>query len=177
MTKESEYLTHKNRTFTYMLPMLGDSSADFRNIKQCFLGDESYPDEKGRLYLLQEISNETWFNTYFKELIGHPMFEKHYKVKDKYIMLVFKLDKEKEKIYNKFKKGQYSTFKESYKKHILKFHELPFTSSIAQILYRAENKYKEWEKRLQVEIPRTQEIGNMPDLQFEMFNEERMFIK
>lgn len=177
MIKETEYLTSKNRTYTYILPALGNTSHEFKNLVQCFVGDHEFPEEKGKVFLLYKISREPWFNDYFKYITGHEYFERYYKIHDEYLMVVYDLKGDDLERYKNFVKGKYSKLDEDYKKKILNFHHLDYHSEVAKVLWRKEDKYREWEKRLGMKISRTQEIGNMPDLEYEVFQKERMFIE
>lgn len=176
MIKKTEYLESKNRTCTYLLPLLGKSVHEFKNLQQCFVGDKDFPGEYGKLYLLFNISKEPWFNDYLDFLKSHKSYERNYKVNDEHLMFVYHLDDQDRERYTHFIKGRYSKFDDHYKTHILNFYNIGYSSEVAKVLYRREDKYIEWEKRLGVKIPRNQEIGNMPNLDYEVFDNKRMFI-
>jgi hypothetical protein len=159
-----------------MLPILGNSIHEFKNLEQCFVGDKEFPGEYNKLYCLFRIEREQWFNDYVKFLKSHAMYERDYNVNEDYIMFVYNLEGENADRYKNFIKGKYSKLDESYKTHILNFYNIGYGSEVAKVLYRREDKYVEWEKRLGVKIPRDQEIGNMPDFGKEVFDNEKMFI-
>ena len=71
MIEKTEYLTTKNRTCTYLLPLLGNTSHEFKNLEQCFVGDKAHPGEHGKLYLLFRIEHEPWFNEYLNSIKDH----------------------------------------------------------------------------------------------------------
>ena len=171
---EKKYTGSLGRTYTYLLPLLGSSHLEFKNVENCFLGDRNFEDEQNKLFLLTRISSEPWFNSYFKEITSHPKFDRYYKVQNSYFMFVFKIEGEDLEEYTKFKEGKYSTFNQLYKRKILNFYNLQLHSDVAKVLFRAEDKYKEWEERVGQEIPRSQEIGSMPDAKIEVFDEKSM---
>lgn len=177
MIEKTEYLDSKNRTCTYLLPILGETIHEFKNLIQCFVGDKAFPGEHGKLYLLFKIENEVWFNDYLNNLKNHKFYERNYKVNDDYIMFVYSLTGIDEERYYHFVKGRYSKLDDDYKTKILNFYNIGYGSEVAKVLYRREDKYVEWEKRLGMKIPRSQEIGNKPNFEYEVFDNNKMFIK
>jgi hypothetical protein len=162
----------KNRTCVYLLPILGKSVKDFKNLIQVYVGDSDYPEEEHKLYVLYEKDN---YEEQQEELKKHPAFERVYSVSDKFFMGVYNLTEEEKEHYDNFLNGRYSKLKDTYKNHILNFHGLSYHSEIAKVLHRSEIKYQEWEKRIGLPIPRTQEIGSMPVLDEEIFKKEKVF--
>ncbi len=177
MIETTEYLEMKNRTCTYLLPLLGKTNHEFKNLVQCFVGDKDYPKEYNRLYLLFNKEDKDWFRNHMEILRNHELFEKEYDVNESYIMLVYKLEGIDQERYKHFVNGRYSKLDEDYKAHILNFYNIGYGSEVAKVLYRREDKYVEWEKRLGVKIPRSQEIGNKPDFDYEVFDNNKMFKK
>lgn len=175
MTKEIEVKISKNRTCVYLLPALGNSIHEFKNFVQAYVGDEEFPEEKNKLFVLYKVTREPWFNAYFQEIKNHVQYNRSYKVNDNYFMVVYDLTSSQIEFYDHFINGRYSLLEDSYKDHILNFHNLSLHSEVAKVLHRSEIKYQEWEKRIGIKIPRTQEIGSMPDLEEEMFNKHKVF--
>ena len=178
MIKKTSYLENRSRTCTYVLPFIGSSFFEFkRNLVQAFLRDEdkSEPGETGKLYLLYEIEREPWFKEYYKFLTENQYYEKSYKIGDNYIMLVYNLGEKGDKVWKLFKRGKYFSLDDKYKKHILSFFGLSMSSSVAKVLYKSEERFLEWEKRIGMKIPRSQDIGEIPNELVEFFKFERMF--
>ena len=175
MNKESEYLKFKNRSFTYLAPMLGEHRRDFKNLVNTFIGDKEKEEEKDRILMLIKITKHGWFNEHVKFLTSLNYFESYYKVEDKYIMFKYKIDGETDlKNYRNFLKGKYSNLTHDYKKKILYFHTLEKFSEVAKVLYRAEEKYEEMEKLIGQKIPRTQDIGQLPNKDLLTFDNNKL---
>lgn len=166
-----------NRSYTYVLPLTGVSASDCKNLRQCFVGDSTKPDIKDKVFVLIEKSEEEWYEYYKDGLLTNNLYYTHYTCDDYHEMFVYNLPDIFEGNYYKFLKGQYSKFDDAYKRHILTFHNLSTRSDVGKVLYRAEDKYLEWEKRLGTKISRNQEIGNMPDMSEEVYSEEMKVFK
>ena len=167
----------KNRSYTYILPMLGESQAEFKNLKQCFIGDESKPALSDKIFILLELKDDEWTAKYEQALQNNELYHYHYRCDDIHTMYVFNIPKAKKEDYLKFKRGRYSQLNEKYKRHVLKFHNLGMRSEVGKVLYRAEDKYVEMEKLVGQEIDRSQEIGNMPNFKEEVYSEEMKVFK
>lgn len=175
MIENEDLKISKNRTCVYLLPSLGSSVYEFKNLVQAYVGDSEFPDEKRKLFVLYKVTREPWFNEYFKSIKTHNQYNRSYKVHENYFMVVYDLTSSQQEFYDHFVNGRYSQLEDSYKDHILNFHNLSLHSEVGKVLHRSEHKYVEWEKRIGVEIPRTQEIGSMPNLEEEMFYKHKVF--
>jgi len=159
----------KNRSYTYILPLTGVSIGEYKNLLQCFVGDKNKPELKNKIFLLTEKSKEAWFEYYDKTIQDHLLYETEYDCDDYHKMYVFDIPEKYRKNYFKFLNGQYSQFDDAYKRHVLSFHGITNRSEVGKVLYRAESKYKEWEKKLDITIDRGQEIGSMPIMKEEIY--------
>jgi len=179
MTKEKfDIERDKNRSFTYILPMLGEIQDQFKFLKQCFVGDSSKPNLKDKIFALYELNKENeWVEAYEKTLQSNELYHYHYKCDDVHTMYVFNLPIFNKENYFSFKTGKYSQFTDKYKRHVLAFHNLGMRSEVGKVLYRAEDKYVEMEKLVGQKIDRGQEIGNMPNKYEEVYNEEMKIFK
>ena len=136
MTKEKfDIEKEKNRSFTYILPILGSNRAEFKLLKQCIIGDKEKPEIKNKIFTLYDLSDDSneWIKTYKNALKNNKLYHYHYKCDDIHTMYVYNVPKAKEENYFKFKKGSYSQFSDSYKRHILSFHNL-LSNSINNIV-------------------------------------------
>jgi len=162
------------RSTTYILPLLGNNRADFPSDSHTFLGDVNREEFKNKILLLIKKRTDPWFVQNLESLILKEEYETSYDCNNNYLMLVYNIPEKYKDNYFKFKEGKYSLFDDEYKRKVLSFHNLGTHSAIGKVLYRDITLYKEWEKVLGVPIPRTQEIGNMPNLKEEYYNEGEM---
>jgi len=162
------------RSTTYILPMLGKKISDFPTDLNCFLGDTNKVELKDKIFLIVKNQSDPWFVANIESLCLKDNFIESYECNNNYTMFVFDVPEEYKSEYFKFKEGKYSLFDDTYKRKVLNFHNLGTHSTVGKVLYRDITLYKEWEKNLGVDIPRTQEIGNMPNPKQEYYNEEEM---
>src|SRR6056297_1128928 len=147
---KSTYLL-RNKTFTYLLPMLGDNLNHFKNCSCVYLCDVDRPEIKNKLLLLYRL-NKDWSNEIDEWLKQHSQYNQSYKVKDDYWMYVFDLPENYRKNYFLFKEGKYSLFDDEYKRHIVSFHKKSRSANtdnsdietVKKVLYKDESLYKEW---------------------------------
>lgn len=152
----------KTRSYTYMFPMLGSNYLEFPDVVNCYVGDLTKPELKDYLFLLMKFSNHAEKRKQILQIDSN--YAGHYSITDNYTMYYFNIPEKWRPNYFLFKMGRYSKFPDNYKRHILKFHNIKIKSAVGNVLYKSEKLFKEWEKRLEVEINREQEIGSLPDL-------------
>lgn len=175
-----------NKSWTYVLPMLGKSWKDFRNIGNmlpksmfvnAFIGDETIEDSYNNcIFLLYKFSGDPVYLDFEKSfLMSHPNFVHCYEPDKYHTMYVFTIADEYIIEYDKFLKGKYSTFSDTYKKHILKFHDKEPNSLLEDILYKREKAFINSEKKLGLDIgtiPRNQEASSLWIKEEEFFQEK-----
>lgn len=179
MTAEKKKKTFllRNKTFTFLLPMLGESVKNFINVSACFISDKHKPDLKNKILLLIRTTHD--FSEQLHDwLISNENLDGFYEVNEEYMMYSFDLPKKWKKNYFLFLQGKYSLMEDNYKNHIIHFHlsnRTKFSDNsdiekVKQVLYKDELLYKKLENSLDVVIPRTQEIGSIYDINKEQFN-------
>lgn len=142
----------------------------FRFCKGCFVGDKNRPDIKDKILVLYS-SDYTMFEHQDALLTEHNLFDQKYQVNHNHFMYVFHLPIGYENNYYNVIDGKYSRLDDVYKRHILDFHrKYDNVSTMKGVLYKEERLYQMWEREIGQEIPRTQEIGTMPDMEYEMFD-------
>lgn len=167
----------RNKTFTFLLPMLGSSVKNFINVSACFISDYHKPDIKNKILLLVRTTH-TFSEELHDWLVGNDNFDGFYSVDEEYMMYVFTLPEKYKKNYFLFLEGKYSLMDDDYKNHIIHFHlsnrskfvDNSDIEKVKQVLYRDEELYIKLEKALDVKIPRSQEIGSIYDIEKEQFN-------
>lgn len=170
--REKTYVL-RNKSFTYILPMIGNSAKEFTNLSACYIGDSSRPELKNKILLLYDTT-KPWFDALDDWLQSLPDYTDYYQVNDRYTMYVFDPPENQMRNYILFKQGKYSLFDDEYKREILWFLQELYNdvTHIRHVLYRAEEKYEQLELELDVVIDRTAEVSSIPDMNREMFNAE-----
>lgn len=179
MKVESRYLVEKNRAFTYLAPILTEKSNNIiKQLVNVFIEEKGERDEKNKLLLLVKINELPWFTGHVNFLKSLKYFTSTENIDNKYILFTYTITEEDDLYnYRTFLKGKYSKLTEEYKKRVLSFHSFNLDSGVAKVLYRSEIQYEEWEKILDVKIPRTQEIGEKPLLKNLEFLKDKMYEK
>lgn len=134
-----------------------------------YLTSEYMPDHKEHIFLVyKEVS---YLKPFYQWLETLDMFISKYEIEEEEEVYTycFKIDNSNLKSYMMFKNSKYSRIEDSYKRHILKFHNLSLDSRTSKILYKDESLYMEREEELllDITIDRDQEIGTLIDLNVE----------
>ena len=161
-----------NRSFVYLLPMIGLSHnlklKAMLGFRGAFLFHKDYPAYKEHLFLhFKVIKGTKKYQELENIFLSSPDFE--FEVRPEIVEVIFcmKIPVEYKAEFHKFLDSKYSEFSDNYKKSILKYHELGDLSDVANVLYKKEEGYKAREQfinqglpeSLWTKIPRDQEIG------------------
>jgi len=186
MVKKVSTLRLKNKSFTYVLPLLGGKYSEYSNLSGCFVRDNTQTKYTDKIFLLYR-NNKKWYTELHEWLINKYLYNDHYVINEEYVMYVYNLPEGYEQNYFLFLKGKYSYMDDEYKNYIFKFFKdqhFDFILKLRQILYRSEELYLELEKELSeprcnsiVHIPRTQDVSSIPDMSKETFNIDMLNIK
>lgn len=170
-----------NKSYKYILPMLGDDIGNFINLLGCFIGDFDYPEYNNHIFLLFKHVETQGYKDFEKRLTKHPMYKHWYKVKDDEYVYVFDVPREYQTDYDLFMRSKYSKLSETYKRQIIKFHHFQkygYGAPTIKILYRDPQLYEDKEAEINKDlperewtiIPRDQEIGEILHLEEEILN-------
>ena len=167
----------RNKTFTFLLPMLGETVKNFLNVSACFISDKEKPNIKNKIFVLIKTTH-SFYEELHEWLITNESFNGFYNVNEDYGMYVFNIPEKWKKNYFLFLQGKYSLMEDTYKNHIIHFHlsnRSKFTDNsdiekVKQVLYKDELLYLKLENLLDVKIPRSQEIGSIYNIEKEEFN-------
>jgi hypothetical protein len=158
-------LGDKNKTIGYLLPFLhqdgkltcdnffsrSDINFPYNLFVNVFSKCEEFSELEEHIFLLYKFSPSPIFQNFENRFTYLPEFVNAYDPDKYHRMFVFKLKEEYIDSLNKFREGQYSKFKESHKKIIMKFHRLGEEfirnpdvnkNNISGTLYK-----QEWKKR------------------------------
>jgi hypothetical protein len=170
-----------NRTFSYVLPMIGDTVLEFRGkifpqsyYRNCFIANEDLPEKDSHIFLLYKFSGKTEFIEYEARLLQYPNCIGSYDPDTEHVMFIFEIPDKWKADFELFKQSRYSEMSARYKKHIMNFHDLKPQGPIAGTLYRKEFRYKQLEEQLGIDIPRDQEASSVLDMSVETFSLEML---
>lgn len=166
-----------NKTYSYVLPMLGNNTNDFYSLNGVYIRNDKYPEYTNHIFLVTEPVNNDYYTTYSNttlKLIPGYVSDYTEPVNNNLVTIYELKHYEDIENYNYFMEGKYSKMSDTYKKHIIKFHKLQPGSNIIGVLYKLEYRYKQLEKKLSyhddgtklspVIIPRDQEISDPPSI-------------
>ena len=108
MKKDYEGRLMRNKSFTYILPMMSlyiDIVKE--NLLNTFLRTDDYPKYKDHIFLLYRFSGVKPFLEYENYLENHDLFEFSYDPDRYNTLYCFKIPKTYKDVYNKFIKGRY----------------------------------------------------------------------
>jgi hypothetical protein len=164
----------KNKSYVFLPPMLEIDPVfmQMHLLLNVYLNSEDYPDIKNCMFLHYEYQDlEGSFarleNTFTKHADYRGMYEP-----DKYTTLFYFYVPEKWYTdYLIFLGSKYSKISESLKKRILKFYSLGNQSTVYKVLYRDEEKRKELEESLDVNLPDSAEVASALEFSKETYSE------
>ena len=167
-----------NKSFKFILPMLGGTFADYGDVLSVFVGDKDKKEYNDHIFVLYAYDGSKYFAGFEARLREHPLFETYYDPSKEHVMFVFKVPKMYSHEYEQFKTAQpgcFGNFSLNYKNHILKFFQGAFDLTIIKkILWKHESLYKELENELGVKIPRTVDNTSIPDMDVEMYSKTKI---
>lgn len=175
MTPKTDVNILINRSFTYILPMIGFAYKlkleDFKGFQGCFIRHANYPELDEHVFIRfkhqTNVRSKTGVTEYLKCVNEFVLCDTEVKG---YVVICLKVCPEYKREYDKFIKSKYSEFSENYKKCIVKFHNMEKNNSgrdVLNVLYKTEEGYRVKEEMINqglpehawTRIPRGQEIG------------------
>jgi len=167
--KKSNLKTIYNKSFTYVLPMLGKAlNINPSDVSACYIGDSYTNDFAGHILLifhdefLKQNKDSLMKNDLFKDTYMHIEHEKQ--------IFVFRVPDEHKDDFQKYLDGRYSRLKNSYKLEILTFHDVAKNSSVFHVLTRNKTLRRRLQNKLNVSIGEDLELCSKPDIQFEYYS-------
>lgn len=158
-----------NRSYTYLMPMLGIVYDQFKNVKACFVGDEDKPQYQEHLFVLHKKDDTE--ESYYKSLESHPMFVERYMVDLQHEMFVFEIPDSQIDNYRKFRDSKFSRMSNEYKQHLKSFFRILNNHPVMKILNRDEKYRKALEESLGVVIDKEAEVASVLDMEVEIFRD------
>lgn len=179
MSEKEWKLGDPNKSYTYVLPMLGLSIKQFyevsfpkANFLNAFIGDDSKGLRDNCVLLLYKFSGKLDYIDFENKLREHPEFQASYEPDKRHTMYVFTVPVKYQEEYNKVIEGKYSHLSEEYKSHILQFHNIDAASSVYEVLYKKEPAFIRLEQKYSIKIDRNQEAAGLLVWDRECFQEK-----
>jgi hypothetical protein len=147
---------HKNKSFSYVLPMLGGTFLEYQDLKGCYIFHDDYPELKDNIFLWVEKKSENLI----ERLTKHPEFIHFDNIDDENNLLYFNVPVKYLEDFKMFKDSKYSKLSNDYKKDIVTFWDSRNIPNIIDVLYRKETAYLRLEKQYDIEIPRDIEASS-----------------
>ena len=118
----TKFKTIYNKSFTYVLPMLGDLlKIKASDVSACYIGDCKRPEFDSHIFVL--FQSEFLYKN--KDVIvGHGLFVESYIGEGNKEIFVFKVPQVHKDNFQKYKDGMYSRLTGAYKIELLTFHKL-----------------------------------------------------
>jgi len=178
MKKDYEGRLMRNKSFTYILPMMSLYMDIVKeNLLNTFIYSIDKPEYKNHLFFLYKFSGNKKFLEYEDYLENQELFQHSYDPDKFHTMYCFKIPDSHKDIYNKFLKGRYSEFPQDYKVHIFKYHDIKSPDHrVAQVLFKHPNLRQEWEDKLGVIISDDAEVSSKPDTNLETYQDKHKYV-
>ena len=111
MKKDYEERLMRNKSFTYILPMMSKYFDVVReNLLNTFLYSGDRPEYKEHIFFLYKFSGDKKYIEYENYLENQDILEMYYDPDKYHTLFCFKIPEEYKDIYKKFLKGRYSEF-------------------------------------------------------------------
>jgi hypothetical protein len=177
---ETWKLGNANKSFSYALPLVGESVDDFCGLTlphslyvNTFIGAEERPEFNRHVFVLYQYRDTTAFKRLEESLKKKPTFVECYDPDPFHVMYVFEVPDNLIPGFEYFVTGQYSKIPEFIKHKILTFHKVNTNlhpkHPIYGTLYKMEFQYKYFEDKYGIEIPRDQEASSLPEYSKEYY--------
>ena len=178
MKRDYEGRLMRNKTFTYILPMLQDYvKIKKENLINTYIGSQDRPDDNNHIFLLFKFSGEKEFLEYENYLTTTKLYVDSYDPDKYHVMYVFKVPKKHQNVYDLFKEGKYSEFPQAYKVSLFEFHNIKTpTHRVAQVLFKHPDLREEWEEKLNIPIPEDSEVSSVPDMDSEIYSDKYKYV-
>jgi len=178
MKKDYEERLMRNKSFTYILPMMSKYFDVIReNLLNTFLYSGDHPEYKEHIFFLYKFSGDKKYIEYENYLENQDILEMYYDPDKYHTLFCFKIPEEYKDMYKKFLKGRYSEFPQDYKVLIFKFHGITDpVHRVAQVLFKHPDLREEWEDKLGVDIHEDAEVSSPPDILLETYQEKHKYV-
>jgi len=156
----------KNKSCSFILPLLGKPRAYFDGLINCYLGDEMNKSQ----YTLNGIFIH--IKDYYDSLTYIEYFNNFYKLEDDTYIFMYDIPDKFLNDYHKFYTGKYSQMSEEAKDLICNFTGTkPIMNNIVyKVLYKTADQKEIIEKLIGEKLPFDAEVYSIPDLDKEVYN-------
>ncbi len=160
----------RTKSSIFVLPMLSGDRHLFlydSNLINAFI---NYSDMKDHIVLLYRWSVDPLFSKFDLALRKFPTFVKAFDADVEHTVYIFSIPEHHLLNFKYFKEGKYSKIDDDFKLKVLEFHGMGVDSSLSKILFKAEERKKELEAKLDAEIPENSELLSIINIETETLN-------
>jgi len=160
----------RTKSSIFILPMLSGSRHLFlydSHLINAFIG---YKDIKDHIILLYRWSEDPLFAKFDLALKKFPTFVKSFAADPQHSVYIFSIPDAHLEHFKLFKKGKYSKLEDEFKLKILDFHNMSVDSALSKILFKANDRKEELEKKLDAELPEDSELLSIINLETEVLD-------
>ena len=163
-------VSYRNKSSVFIMPMFGATKDMFFYDNLFVNAFVSLEDGTPCVALLYRFSGNALFLKFEQALHQFSSFVKSVDPSPYFVLFIFDIPKKHIEDYHNFLGGKYSEFTPELKDKIIKFHGIDNDSSVAEILYKSDKRRLRLQQRLGVEISKTAELFDVPDIDEETFN-------
>lgn len=160
----------RTKSSLFVLPMLSGNRNLFLYSSQLINVFINFEDIKDHIILLYRWSMDPLFSKFELALKKFPTFVKSFDIDPNHIVFVFSVPEQHIENFKLFKKGKYSKLDDEFKLKLLDFHSMTVDSALSKILFKAEDRKKQLEEKLDAEIPDDSELLSIINIEDETLN-------
>ena len=153
-----------------VLPMLSGDKNLFLyegNLINAFI---NYAELENCIVLLYRWSSDPIFAKFDLALRKFPTFIRAFDADPMHTVYAFNVPDRHKLNFKYFKEGKYSKLEDEYKLKVLEFHGMSVDSALSKILFKADERKKQLERKLGAEIPENSELLSIIDIETETLN-------
>ena len=163
-------VAERTKSSLFVLPMLGYNRQLFLYSSLFINAFIEWEDYDHHIILLYRWSPDPLFAEFIDALKEFPNFVGAFDIDEHHVTFVFTVPDKHIENYKMFRVSKYSKMHDIFKLKILEFHDMDIEMTLGQILFRASERRKELEIKLNAELPETSELLSAIDIQQETLN-------
>lgn len=160
----------RTKSSIFVLPMLSGDKNLFlyeSNLINAFI---NYAELENHIVLLYRWSSDPIFAKFDLALRKFPTFVRAFDADPQHTVYMFNVPERHTLNFKYFKEGKYSKLEDDYKLKILDFHDMGVDSTLSKILFKADERKKQLERKLDAEIPENSELLSIINIETETLN-------
>ena len=130
----------------------------------------NYAELEDHIILLYRWSSDPVFAKFDLALRKFPTFIRAFDADPMHTVYAFSVPDRHTLNFKYFKEGKYSKLEDDYKLKILEFHDMSVDSTLSKILFKADERKRQLERKLGAEIPDNSELLSIINIETETLN-------